>query len=432
MNNDSFLPGGRFKLAIILLIAGVYCAKPAWAVNDEELENFGDAMQFVLPGIGLGLTAYYGDKEGAKQWAWSGLTSIGTTTVLKGFYSKIRPNGSDSALSFPSGHTTAVFWGASFLDQRYGKWWGVPAYTAATITAYSRVISDNHHVDDTLMGASIALMSSWYWVTPHEGAVSLIPFQQNDAVGVSFHFDGSGKLNDYSGLRDDERWRYSIIFGPAFQQKNLVTAPTATGTQFDLEDFKGTNDPTTTANAIVEWFAGKHRTLFSVEPFEARDLGSFTQPTDFAGQTYQPGVEIRSAFRLTDIRLQYFYDLMPASKTILELGGGIAYQHTTVELSTTSGAVVSSKATSDIWLPLVNAAVGYQFNPRLSVVAELGGLSLSDQKQLDATLSVGYRLDRYWDAGIGIGHYRHDIETSDLSNELEYNVLMTYVGYSFY
>ena len=432
MNNNRFLRGDGLNLAIILFITSVCCAKSAWAVNDEELEHFGDAMQFVLPGIGIGLTAYYGDKEGAKQWAWSGLTSIGTTTVLKGFYSKIRPNGSDSALSFPSGHTTAVFWGASFLDQRYGKWWGIPAYAAATVTAYSRVISDNHHVDDTLMGASIALMSSWYWVTPHEGAVSLIPFQQNDAVGVSFHFDGSGKLNDYSGLRDDERWRYSIIFGPAFQQKNLVTAPTATGTQFDLEDFKGTNDPTTTANAIVEWFAGKHRSLFSVQPFEARDLGSFTQATDFAGQTYQPGVEIRSAFRLTDIRLQYFHDLMPASKTILELGGGIAYQHTTVELSTTSGAVVSSKATSDIWLPLVNAAVGYQFNPRLSVVAELGGLSLSDQKQLDATLSLGYRLDRYWDAGIGIGHYRHDIETSDLSNELEYNVLMTYVGYSFY
>jgi len=262
--------------------------------------------------------------------------------------------------------------------------------------------------------------------------VSLIPFQQNDAVGVSFHFDGSGNMKDYSGLSDNERWRYSIIFGPAFQQKNLVTAPTATGTTFDLEDFKGTNDPTTTATATVEWFAGKHRTLFSVQPFEARDLGSFTQPTDFAGQTYQPGIEIRSAFRLTDFRLQYFYDLMPESKTILQLGGGIAYQHTTVELSTTSGEVVSSKATSDIWMPLVNAAVGYQFNPRLSVVATLGGLSLSNQKQLDANISMGYRLDRYWDAGIGYGIYQHDTESSELSSEVDYEVLMTYVGYSFY
>ena len=141
MNNNNFLRCEGFKLVIILFFTSVCCAKPVWAVNEEALVEFGDAMQFVLPGIGLGLTAVYGDKEGAKQWAWSGLTSIGTTTVLKGFYSKVRPNSSDSALSFPSGHTTAVFWGASFLDQRYGAWWGVPAYTAATITAYSRVIS---------------------------------------------------------------------------------------------------------------------------------------------------------------------------------------------------------------------------------------------------------------------------------------------------
>lgn len=172
--------------------------------------------------------------------------------------------------------------------------------------------------------------------------------------------------------------------------------------------------------------------MFSVEPFEARDNGSFTQATDFAGQTYQPGVEIGSAYRMTDIRLQYFYDLMPSSKTILEFGGGIAYQRTTVEISTTSGVITSSEASSDIWLPLVNAAAGYQFNPRLSVVAEVGGLSLSNQKQFDASLSVGYRLDRYWDAGIGYGIYQHDTESSDLSNDVKYNVLMTYVGYSFY
>ena len=97
------------------------------AVNEEELEKFGDAMQLVIPLTGLGLTAVNKDMEGAKQFGWHGLTAIGTTTVLKGVYQKIRPNNSSSATSFPSGHTTAVFFGASFLDQRYGKWWGIPA-----------------------------------------------------------------------------------------------------------------------------------------------------------------------------------------------------------------------------------------------------------------------------------------------------------------
>lgn len=404
---------------------------PVYAVNDESLENFGDIAQFALPAIGLGATWFYDDKEGAEQWLWSGLTSVGTTTVMKGVYEKVRPNGGPSALSFPSGHTTAAFFGAAFLDQRYGKWWGVPAYTAATLTAYSRVVTDHHHVDDTLMGASIAMMSSWYWVTPHEGAVSLVPYQNNDAVGVTLHFDGSGHLNDYSGLRDDERWRYSIIFGPAFQQKNRVTAPAATGTSFDLDTFDKTNDPTTTANAVIEWYSGKHRSLFSVAPFEARDFGRFTQATSFAGETYNADDEIRSAYRMTDIRLQYYFDLMKTSPVIFEVGGGISYQHTTVELATTSGTQ-SSAASSDIWLPLFNATFGYAFNPRLSVVAELSGLSLSNQEQLDANISVGYRLDKYWDAGIGYGIYQHDTEKGELRSDVKYDVIMTYVGYSFY
>ena len=45
------------------------------AVNDESLEEFGDVMQFALPAIGLGATAYYKDKEGAKQWAYSTVLS---------------------------------------------------------------------------------------------------------------------------------------------------------------------------------------------------------------------------------------------------------------------------------------------------------------------------------------------------------------------
>jgi len=169
------------KLTVLLLFA---VTSDLQAEEDTDLTRFGDVAQFALPALGLSATWIYDDKEGAKQWGWSGLTAVGTTTVLKGVYEKIRPNASSSATSFPSGHTTAAFWGASFLDMRYGRWWVIPAYTAAGITAYSRVIYDNHHIDDTLMGASIALFSSWYWVTPHDGAVGQVPSKTSQRPGI--------------------------------------------------------------------------------------------------------------------------------------------------------------------------------------------------------------------------------------------------------
>ena len=413
-------------LAILVLLSH---ATDTYAEN-EALRDFGDSMQVLLPAIGLGATAIYGDWEGTKQWAYTGASAMLISEGMKRIYWKLRPHG-ESRISFPSGHTTAAFFGAGFLDQRYGKWWGIPAYAAAAVTGYSRVDADAHHFDDVLMGASVGLMSSWLWTTPHEGAISLIPFQSSDGAGLSVSYNGNDKPDNYSGLNGADRWRYAISFGPAFQQENKIVSPVGVGTPFDLENFNGTTDPTTTAFATIERYTGRHLIQFSLLPFEARDDGQFTQPTQFNNTTYAPGEQIGSRYRLYDWRLQYYYDLLPDSKIILQAGGGLSYQHLAVEMvGSISTTVEESK--SDILIPLVNASLGYQFNPRFSVAAELSGLSLSDQEQLDANISLEYRLSKRWDAGIGYGIYHHDTQSGGMRNKVKYNVVMTYVGFSFY
>ena len=177
----------------ILLFILAISAFTAYAEEDTNLTEFGDIMQFALPALGLGATYIYDDREGRKQWLYTGVTAVGTTSVMKVIYAKVRPNFSESQTSFPSGHSTGAFFGAAFLDQRYGKWWGIPSYAAAVITAYSRVQSDNHFVDDTLMGASVGLMSSWLWTTPYEGKVALIPAYVEDGFGVQIKISEGGK-----------------------------------------------------------------------------------------------------------------------------------------------------------------------------------------------------------------------------------------------
>ena len=401
------------------------------AEEDDSLTRFGDIMQIALPALGLGATFIYDDREGRKQWLYTGVTAIGTTSVMKFVYAKVRPNFSESATSFPSGHTTGAFFGAAFLDQRYGKWWGIPAYTAAVITAYSRVQSDNHFVDDTLMGASVGLMSSWLWTTPYEGKVALIPAYVEDGFGVQLKIGEGGKRDKYRGLDDQANWRYSIAFGPAWQDKNLITAPASTGTQIDLTTFREVNDPTSTANAVVEWFSNRHRALFSFEPFEARDTGQVSQPTSFQGATFVPGEELASSYRLTDARLQYFYDFAPHHPLILEAGAGLVYQRIQFALAT-SDLSKAAEVKSTEWLPVVNGVAGYQITPRVSVAAELSSLSLSDQELVDANVHLAYRFNRNWDAGIGYGIYDSKRDTAELKNEINYDMLMTFVGYSFY
>ncbi len=416
-----------------------WCFVLAWLVlmyhptnthADDALETFGDVAQFALPAIGLSAATFNKDWKGVKQWAFSGGTAWGTALLMKQIYRKRRP-GLGSRDSFPSAHAALAFFGAGYLDQRFGKWWGLPAYVAAAVTAYSRVDTDFHFFDDTLMGASVGLMSSWLWTTPREGAFSLIPFQQNDGGGILISFNDNDKPNDSSVWIDKDRWRYVIRFGPAWPQENKVVSPAGGGALIDLDNFALNSDSITTAIAYIQRQTGRHFFQLSVVPFEARDQGRFSQPMQFNGSTYLPGETIRSRYRLTDWRLQYYFDLFPDKKLILRFGGGLSYQNLVVNLKTISNTKIET-AKSDILIPLVNAILGFQFHPRLLLLAELSGVSISNQEQLDANISLLFRLSQKWDVKVDYGIYKHDTERSGLRNKAEFNLLMCSVGYSWY
>ena len=69
--------------------------------------------------------------------------------------------------SFPSGHTSAAFSGASFIHFRYGLKYGIPLYCLASFTGYSRIHANKHHIEDVMAGAGIAILSSWYFTSPY-------------------------------------------------------------------------------------------------------------------------------------------------------------------------------------------------------------------------------------------------------------------------
>ena len=99
------------------------------------------------------------DSEGRTQFLKSFLTNVAATGALKFVIARERPDGSDDN-SFPSGHTSAAFQGASFIHFRYGLVKGLPAYAGATFVAYSRVDSDRHYLGDVVAGAVLGTLSS--------------------------------------------------------------------------------------------------------------------------------------------------------------------------------------------------------------------------------------------------------------------------------
>ncbi len=151
------------------------------AAAADTIEKSGDILQFVIPSVAYGTTFYLNDKEGRNQFYKSFATSLGTTYALKYSINKQRPNGGNH--SFPSGHTSAAFQGASFIHKRYGIKYAIPAYIAAAFVGYSRVESDNHYTEDVLAGAAIGIVSSFYFTKPYKG-FSITPIADNGYYGL--------------------------------------------------------------------------------------------------------------------------------------------------------------------------------------------------------------------------------------------------------
>ena len=101
--------------------------------------------------------------------AGSWVVSAGVAYALKHTVKEWRPDYTDQR-SFPSGHSTFVFAGATVLHKEFGHhspWISVAGYGLATLTAVDRVCRDRHHWYDACAGAAIGIVSTelTYFVT---------------------------------------------------------------------------------------------------------------------------------------------------------------------------------------------------------------------------------------------------------------------------
>jgi len=111
--------------------------------------------------------------EGRNTWdeAWtvgeSFLASYATTSVLKATVSRLRPG--HGTHSFPSGHSSMAFTGATLMELNSGPLLGIPAYGLAAFTAFERVESGRHFPSDVLAGAAIGTLSAGIFDALHWG-----------------------------------------------------------------------------------------------------------------------------------------------------------------------------------------------------------------------------------------------------------------------
>ena len=154
----------------------------------SNTETLGDILAVALPIGAYSVTLYSQDKKGQYQMYQSYGATMATTLALKYTVREKRPD-SDNKDSFPSGHTASAFAGASFIHQHYGFKYTIVPYILATYTGYSRVHSNKHFTRDVVAGATIATLSSWYFVEPYKNLkISPTATSEFQGIKVSYKF----------------------------------------------------------------------------------------------------------------------------------------------------------------------------------------------------------------------------------------------------
>ena len=390
-------------------------------------------LQCVLP-LTAGLaTLLEKDREGTKQFAYSFGSAMIVQVAGKEIVGKLRPNENNES-SYPSGHTTAAFSGAGFINQRYGPWFGVPALGAAAFVGYSRIQSDNHFADHVLAGMSIGLMTNWAVVTPYEGRVKIVPalFGQ-DAPGMMLTITekvpqgASGQEVKKVDSSFDPRFRYIFDFGPVWNSRNTVRSPDGSAS-IDLTQFKSFEQETMASRLFLVWhLAPKHVVAFEWAPYESRNRETITDSLEFQGDSFTG--DVRYAYRLYEYRLKYAYELIKSKSWQLRIGGSLGYIYNSLELKDDSGNY-ARKRTETI-LPQIYAQTIWRFAQSWELFAEGSWGQSSGECSQDLSLGITWHINPQWMLSGGYRYYDRRVDHDDWYNHLTQQQPFLSLGYCF-
>lgn len=175
------------RISFFIIIMGMTIGARAQQRYSDGLD---DVMQYVPYASVFALKACGGESRDdwnklAVTTTASWFATAGTVWILKHMIKEWRPDDSDQN-SFPSGHSTIAFAGATALHKEFGKvspWISVAGYGMATFVAADRVIKDRHHWYDAVTGAALGfgLTELTWWLSDQ-----LFPARKNNiAFGTS-------------------------------------------------------------------------------------------------------------------------------------------------------------------------------------------------------------------------------------------------------
>ena len=380
---------------------------------ETGLEAAGDILQIALPVAALGLSYGWTDDDKKKSFknVIPFVKSYGYGLLVvyagKAAAAKRRPDGGD-AKSFPSGHTYSAFSGAAQINKLLGPNYGIPAYTLASLVGYSRIKSQRHFLGDVLGGASIALLSHWYFsnnLTPESPQLNLEANSEPVAISIKAPITVAKKNKNKKVLQ------FSFFLGSSFARNTDFLD--GSSNLFNLADFGSEQEQTLSSRFGINYAVSSHSDIeLSIHPFERRNDHELTTPLAFNNTTFSSGEKIKSDWRQYDFDLSYLHSIYTKAPIEFRLGTSLYLYHSSLKISSVDGTKVVDNDFFGL-LPLVKLELLFTGSSQTLKDwvhgVTIAGMSLAEQNLLQLEVFSNYRLNNNWKVGIHFGQYSRKI-----------------------
>jgi hypothetical protein len=196
-----------------------------------------------------------------------------------------------------------------------------------------------------------------------------------------------------AAAQDTSTFVVELEAGPVWQSRNDVQIPNeASGTRYSLVDLVGTG-PWPAGRLYLTWNINRRHGLRALlAPLSYGETGSFVEPVDFAGATYEPGAPVEGTYKFNSWRLSYRYRFMDRESVKLTIGLTVKIRDAKIELR--QGGT-SSKDTDVGFVPLLHLAADWQFARQWHLHFDFDGLAGGPGRAFDAALKLGYDFNEH-------------------------------------
>jgi hypothetical protein len=175
-----------------------------------------------------------------------------------------------------------------------------------------------------------------------------------------------------AAAQDTSTFVVELEAGPVWQSRNDVQIPNEASGTWNINR--------------------RHGLRALLAPLSYGETGSFVEPVDFAGATYEPGAPVEGTYKFNSWRLSYRYRFMDRESVKLTIGLTVKIRDAKIELR--QGGT-SSKDTDVGFVPLLHLAADWQFARQWHLHFDFDGLAGGPGRAFDAALKLGYDFNEH-------------------------------------